>query len=275
MSAEEFDKSGNLEALLLDSSLISGVRFTKTDFKIVRCGDYLQVYFYTQSKLRDNTKNLDVNGLKNKKITSSVSSTQTIRSDNILRSKLNCQRLAKANADAWKSFITLTYSDNMQDLEKAKKDFNYFVKNIKKIKSDFKYIVILEFQKRGAIHFHFLSNLTLQDNFIITKQKSNEKYYDVKYWNKGFTSYEPLDGDLKKIIGYISKYMTKDCDNRLFNFKRYSYSQNLIKPIEEYVNIEEQKEYNYFKDLLNGKECIYTNTYQDMYQNDIIFMEFE
>ena len=32
------------------------------------------------------------------------------------------------------------------------------------------------------------------------------------------------------IIGYLSKYMTKDIDNRLFGKRRYLYSQNLVKP---------------------------------------------
>lgn len=293
---KELDKSdvptGKSKALsyILDSRHITGVRFTPYDYKIVRCGDYVQVYYYANRKVKDNVKNLDTEDLrKSDSITaeeeSSITAEQEILTPeteqnkiadrSIIRTRINCQRLAKANVDDWKSFITLTYSENMQDIKKAKIDLNYFVKNIKKIKSDFRYIAIPEFQKRGAIHFHLLSNLDLQDNNIIIKQKSNKKYYDVKYWNKGFTSFELLKGDIKKIIGYISKYMTKECDDRLFGIRRFTCSQNLIKPKEEYVNTFNQNELEYLTKLLESKECIYENTYKDNLDNEVNYMEFK
>ena len=148
-------------------------------------------------------------------------------------------------------------------------------KNIQKKKADFKYSAIIEFQKRGAIHFHLLSNLSKQDNYIIIPQKSNNKYYDIKYWNKGFTSYEEINHDTKKLIGYIAKYMTKECDNRLFGVRLFKSSQNLIKPIEETISTENKRELDYFVDLLQDKECIYENTYQDYYGNDVLFKEFK
>lgn len=263
---------GDLEPLLLDSRLITRVRLEKYSYKIIKCGDYLQVYYYKNPRERQNVEKLDTNTLHR----GSVGSREVkhIEDRNIIRTKLNCQRLAKANAKDWKSFITLTYAENMEDVAKSKKDLEYFVKNIKKIKKDFKYIAIPEFQKRGAIHFHLLTNLSLQDNNIITKQKNNNKYYDVKYWNKGFTSYEDISGDVKKIVGYISKYMTKDnADDRLFNFKRYTASQNLIKPVTEFISMRDKtsREWliNYFKD----KECIYNNTYVDDYNRPVEFFE--
>ncbi len=263
---------GDLEPLLLDSRLITRVRLEKYSYKIIKCGDYLQVYYYKNPRERQNVEKLDTNTLHRSSVVSRE--VKHIEDRNIIRTKLNCQRLAKANAKDWKSFITLTYAENMEDVAKSKKDLEYFVKNIKKVKKDFKYIAIPEFQKRGAIHFHLLTNLSLQDNNIITKQKNNNKYYDVKYWNKGFTSYEDISGDVKKIVGYISKYMTKDnADDRLFNFKRYTASQNLIKPVTEFISMRDKtsREWliNYFKD----KECIYNNTYVDDYNRPVEFFE--
>lgn len=290
---KELDKSyetkGKSEALsyILDSSLITAVRFNTFDFKIVRCGDYIQVYYYADRKVKDNIKNLDTDDLKKSDSVINDFEFETneknivpvvqnkISDKNIIRTKISCQRLAKANANDWQSFITLTYRDNMQDLRQAKEDLRYFVNNIKKVKRDFKYIAIPEFQKRGAIHFHLLTNLNLQDNNIIIKQKSNKKFYDIKYWNKGFTSFELLKGDIKKIIGYISKYMTKECDDRLFGIRRFTSSQNLIKPKEDYINILNQNELDYFKKLIESKECIYENSYKDNLNNDVIFMEFK
>ena len=267
-----------LKRLLLDSSLITPVRFSEYDYKIVRCGNYTQIYFYSQKKSNNsNIENLDINGLKSISLTSdnkNLVRSNSIRYDNITRTKLNCQRLAKANSVYWKSFITLTYALNMVDIKKSKKDLEYFITNIKKVKKDFKYICIPEFQKRGAIHFHLLTNLTLQDNYIIYKQKDNDKYYDIKYWNKGFVKIDFVENDLKKIIGYISKYMTKECDNRLFGFKRFTSSQNLIKPIIEYVNTSSDLDTNYLINLLSDSKCIYNNIYKDIYNNDVTFYEF-
>ena len=286
---EEKQTLKNAPSLLLDSRLITGVRFTIYDYKIVRCGDYLQVYFYSKKQVRNDIKNLYINDLKNKgnqikfDFQESNKNNDCVKNNNlndiehrnIIRTKLNCQRLAKANAKDWTSFITLTYAENMQDIKQAKIELNYFIKNVKKVKKDFKYIAIPEFQKRGAIHFHLLTNLSLQDNYIIIKQKDNNKYYNVKYWSKGFTSFEPLYNDLKKVIGYISKYMTKDCDSRLFGIRRFTSSENLIKPVEEYINIQERKHLDYFLDLIQNKQCIYENTYQDNFDNDISFKEYK
>lgn len=260
-------------SLLLDSRLITRVRLKKYSFKIVKCGDYLQVYFYSKPKAIQEVEKLDIDNL-NKKNTRATNTYDKIEERNIIRTKLNCQRLAKANAESWKSFITLTYKKNMQDVAQAKIDLNYFIKNIKKVKKDFKYIAIPEFQKRGAIHFHLLTNLSLHDSNIVIKQKDNEKFYDVKYWAKGFTSFENVEGDIKKIVGYISKYMTKDCDDRLFNFRRFSSSQNLLKPVTEFISMNNSKNRKWLIEQLKNKELIYSNSYEDIFENEVVFNEF-
>ncbi len=280
-------KTKFFENSLLDSSLITTVRYYQYDFKIINCNGYIQVYYYSNRKTKDNIKNLCVDELNKKEndilkqlnfdvnTSKNDNDKKSIRFDNIIRSKLSCQRLAKCNASDWQSFITLTYASNMQDIKQAKKDLYYFIINIQKVKSDFKYIAIPEFQKRGAIHFHLLTNLSKEDNKIIINQKDNIKYYDVKYWNKGFTSVEFLHGDIKKIIGYISKYMTKECDERLFAVKRYTCSQNLNKPIEEYIDKTNKKHYKYYLKLLKKRECIYTNSYIDKLGNEVVFCEYK
>lgn len=247
------------------------------DFKIVRCGDFLQVYYYENKKTKSvkNTDDIKINSLNINELKNTSNSSKEIENRSIIRTKLNCQRIAKANSKEWKSFITLTYSENMQNIEIAKIDLTNFIRNIKKVRKDFKYIAIPEFQKRGAIHFHLLTNLNLQDDYIIKPQKSNPKYYDIKYWCKGFTSIEFIEGDIKKIVGYISKYMTKDCDSRLFGVRRFTCSQNLIKPIEEFIDINNENHQEHLKRLLKDKECIYTNMYLDNLNNNVVFKEYK
>ena len=54
----------NVKSLLLDSRLITPVRLYTYNVKIVRCDDYVQVYYYYDKKVRHNIKNLDINSLK-------------------------------------------------------------------------------------------------------------------------------------------------------------------------------------------------------------------
>lgn len=264
----------SVKSLLLDSKLITPVRFDTYNVKILRCNDYIQVYFYSDKKVRNNAKNLDINSLKcfSPGEEKEVNFENKIEDRNIIRSKLNCQRLAKTNSKSWESFITLTYAENMQDIFKAKKDLEYFITNIKKVKKDFMYIAIPEFQKRGSIHFHLLTNLSKEDNNIIYVQKDNNKFYHIKYWVKGFTKVDFIKNDIKKIIGYISKYMTKECDNRLFNVRRFTSSQNLIKPIEEFIDT--SINFNYLNEILKDKDVIYSNSYLDNENNEVYFVEY-
>lgn len=275
---ERFYK-GDFADALLDSRLITGVEKEKYNIKLIDCGEYVQLYYYPEDKYKKTKEvfnDLDLYKPKKNFIEKvKFDNIDSIEYRNILRSKLNCQRIAKCNSKYWKSFITLTYADNMQDIKQGKLDLNYWLKNVKKVKRDFKYIAIPEFQKRGAVHFHILTNLSLQDNNIIIPQE-DKRFYKVKYWSKGFSNVQFFNNDMKKVVGYISKYMTEDCDNRLFAIRRFTTSQNLDKPVEEFLDIHYRytKEKRYYNKVLKDCNLIYENTYKDKFDNDVIFMEF-
>ena len=55
---------------------------------------------------------------------------------------------------------------------------------------------------------------------------------------------------IKKVVGYIAKYMTKDIDNRLFNRHRYFYSRNLIVPTTMYLALDNEKEQDFYKKII-------------------------
>lgn len=289
-------------SLLLDSSLIIATILKKYNYKVVSCGDYFQVYYYPKMNMRNAIKNLDIDDLKKEKkvalrhtfkelfdddssnnlvskkdlaLDTSKDMHFEILDKNIIRTKLSLQRIAKTNAKYWTSFITLTYEENFTDIQASKKHLHNFFRQVTRVKPDFRYLCIIEFQKRGAIHYHLLTNLSTQDNNIIVPQKSNNKFYDVKYWNYGFTGYEEVTGDMRKIVGYISKYMSKECDNRLFGIRRYSYSRNLDKPIIEYLDTTDSRHLEYLKSLLANKTVIYTNTYLDKNDEEVFFQELQ
>ncbi len=283
--------------LLLDSSLITPTIYEKPmlyDYKIVECGSYVQVYYYKHSRIKNPKKDDDVD-LNLKKLNAEVNTSKKetklktsneIEERNITRSKLQCQRIAKANMEYWKSFVTLTFEDNITDEEFANKRFRYYVDKIRRVKKDFRYICVKEHQKRGAIHFHLLTNLECDTDLIPKrplKRLYNKEskiwkdldYYDLKYWNDGFSSAEPVSGDAKKIVGYISKYMTKDIDDRLFGRRRFFYLQNCIVPKISYIDSMDSRDLEFLQKKIQDKELIYQNKYLNAYDDsEVSFQEF-
>ena len=176
----------------------------------------------------------------------------------------------------WETFITLTFEKNITDVQKANKQFRYFIDKIRRVKKDFKYLCITEFQKRGAIHYHLLTNININDDTLMYTQNDNKNFRHIKYWHNGFNSVEILKGDTKKVIGYISKYMTKDIDDRLFSKHRYFYSQNLIKPKNNFIDLDNEKEVKFYNEKIQDKELIYQNNYINSFDNEnVLFLEFK
>ena len=261
---------------ILDSKLISPTIYENSyDIKLVECGEYVQVYIYDKKKVKNKKdKSSDVS-LIIKDNNEVIEKNKKIEDRNIIRSKIECQRLAKANMRDWKTFITLTFSENITDIEFANKKFRYFIDKVRRVYSDFRYICIPEFQKRGAVHYHLLTNVDVDNNKLIFAQLDNYDFKHIKYWNDGFTSVETITGDIKKVIGYISKYMTKDLDDRLFGHHRYLYSTNLQKPISSYINMNDPIQKEFFQNKIQDREIIYNRDYINPYDNgNVSFLEY-
>lgn len=279
MNNEKIDSQES--RLLLDSSLITGTLFDNKPLiynaKVVLLDDYVQVYLFETKKQKSMDKKetkLDIDNLK-KECNANLDLSKNIELKNITRSKLQCQRLAKCNAKEWKTFITLTIADNITDIDIANKKLNCFTHKVKRVFKDFKYICIPEFQKRGAVHYHMLTNIDISNKDLIYSQENNKRYKHIKYWIDGYDKVDVLDDDIKKVIGYISKYMTKDIDDRLFNKRRYHYSNNLKKPIESFIDLTSDKGQDYFKKIIQDKNLVYHNNYINSYDNSqVAFLEY-
>lgn len=267
---------------ILDSKHISPT-LKLYNIKLVECGDYIQVYYYnnTKSKKTSDSKEdlkltkIDVDVTSNCVNTDNMKDTNSIELRSIIRSKLECQRLAKSNIKDWETFITLTFAENVTNVTFANKKFRYFIDKVRRVKKDFKYLCIPEFQKRGAVHYHMLCNINIDNDSLLYVQEDNKKFKHIKYWNDGFSSIEVMTGDPKKVVGYISKYMTKDIDNRLFGKHRYFYSQNLITPKESYINLDNSIDSDFYNKKIQDLELIYQNQYINPYDNNkVAFLEF-
>lgn len=69
--------------------------------------------------------------------------------------------------------------------------------------------------------------------------------------------------------------MTKDIDNRLFGFRRFLYSRNLTMPKDNYIDVNNEKEYNFYQEKIQDKELIYQSDYINPYDGTLVtFLEF-
>jgi hypothetical protein len=149
------------------------------------------------------------------------------------RSKSKAKKIIKCNGWKWfnnykKPFmpvlLTLTFAENFQNLTEANRKFskfiqklNYYIFNDKKAK--LQYLGVVEFQKRGAIHYHIIFfNLPFIKNIY-------------KIWTEGRVDLKSVK-TMNELIRYLSKYMVKEsADGRLRGRKRYFTSKKIFRPI--------------------------------------------
>lgn len=138
----------------------------------------------------------------------------------LARARTSVRRLVDCNPDLNK-FFTLTFADNVTDFAFANECFRKYVMRLKyNYKSDLKYLVVPEFQKRGAIHFHVLCNLL----YVPVNQLAD-------LWGFGFCRINRID-DVTSVGLYVSKYIQKQFDDdRLHAKKCYWGSRNLKRPV--------------------------------------------
>ena len=89
-----------------------------------------------------------------------------------------------------------------------------------------KYVVVPEFQKRGAVHYHAVY-------FNLPPINSRKEYRTgefAKLWGQGFVKSKKI-AHIPNVGIYMTKYMTKDAsDRRLVGRKKYFSSRGLRKP---------------------------------------------
>lgn len=149
--------------------------------------------------------------------------------DSLWRTRNTCVRLITANVDdnpLYKPvFVTLTFKDNVQNIRTANRHFKYYTRKLADhIGYRTKYLTVLEFQKRGAIHYHIVYfNLPFID-----------KHKLESLWNKGMTNIRVVQ-NLQDVSKYVGKYMNKQLlDKRLVGEKAYFTSRGLVRPVTIY-----------------------------------------
>ena len=159
-------------------------------------------------------------------------------------------RLIDCNFDDNTKFMTLTFKENIQDIKYTNYEFAKFIKRLnyylyQKKKQCLKYLAVWEKQERGSIHYHIVF---FSFPFI--------KFTDLSdVWGHGFVKINKIDVDSKDNRGrYVSKYFSKEVDEKEYKNKAFFKSQNLIKPIVKRITIDERIDFS-------NDDVVYSKTY--------------
>lgn len=170
---------------------------------------------------------------------------ESMRDDNVRRTRIKIRRLVNSNPDLTK-FMTLTFRDEIFDLNIANSYFRSFIKRLSRLYPAFKYLCVPEFQKSGRVHYHLLCNIP----FI-------EKNYLESVWGLGFCFIRKVDS-VSNLGAYVCKYLGKaNFDPRYFRKNKFFYSYNLSRPI----IIDRFKELLDFKGFFSAFERVFHNSF--------------
>ena len=134
------------------------------------------------------------------------------------RAKTQVRRLIKAkNLD---TMLTLTYKENVEDRARMARDFDVFMKRIRRIFPHFQYVCVFERQKRGAWHAH-MAVQRVQSHYL--HRGVLVKSYDLlrAVW-RAVVGEGNVDisrarrhsqRNIAKLAGYLSKYLSKTFDD--------------------------------------------------------------
>lgn len=209
----------------------------KEKFKMCISGNYIEIYRYIRLPINNSNKRNKPNNLLLTDPDTYYHNKVENRKRSLSRINKQVRRLFKCNRDL-NRFITLTYKNNMQDKRKARKDYNLFLKRLSYYSPKIiKYLGVIEFQQRGAIHFHVAIN-----QYILKKDLE-------KIWSHGFVKVNYVK-DPDHLVNYMSKYFTKNSatDRRLWGERLYFASHNIRRPL-KYIYYTWDEVQNKIKDI--------------------------
>lgn len=234
------------------------------NFKMIESNNRVEVYAI-HGTITEGGESKNIDGRRGNEGNSKDSNSR--RKQTLNEARNNIIRLVGCNSDM-KVFCTLTYKDNMQELEKSRKHLQYFFQKLHKDYKNLKYLWVMEYQDRGAIHFHILLNINLPINHINGRKSKDHKQieneFNKKYWNRGFIDLKVLE-DNYQAAKYIATYLVKDLlELDLEGYRVYSYSKNLNKPKVSKMFIPNTKVETVIN-IYQGYKVQYVNSYDIKY----------
>ena len=244
--------------------------------KIIQSGNIIEFYQYEIGYLKGYE-------MQRSKIGSKAfegESEEEVRKRSLRRAKTNLRRLINANhgqygLEVTSKFMTLTFAKNITDLKEANIYFTKFVKRLNyKIfntkKACLKYTVVVEPQKRGAIHYHMIVY-----NMPFVKQSIL-----LETWRNGGTGgvhIKKID-DIDNVGAYLGEYLggkkksksKEDFQEEFKGQKSYFSSRGLHKPVET----TDRKKVETVAAALPFDKLKYSSTFENDYLGRIIKKEY-
>lgn len=270
--SEMADASGSEQAARLDSTVTTrlkgeegylypsqGQLVEAVNVRVVQTGDRVEIYQY-ESPVKLHLK-------PKRKVRQNKLHTvrdQEYRSRRAHRANNALRRLANGNFSRAGKFLTLTFNNDQQfdinDIKQCNRHYRVFIKKLQLKFPGLKYLTVLEFQKRGAVHYHILNDLP-----FINKEDI------ATLWGHGFVDVREIKHP-EAVGGYIAKYMAKNSlDPRFSENRSYFVSKTLLRPITIYgfkaaPIIQEIKQ----KQL----KSVFSNQYYSAYHKQVKYSEY-
>jgi len=152
------------------------------------------------------------------------------REDNLYSVRQQIRRLVECNNEKWgypPVFLTFTFKENITDVTYANSIFHDFIRRLaSEIRKRPRYLAIIEFQKRGAVHYHCVFfNLD-----IAIEQRERRERFIAHLWGAGFVDIERIR-NARVASAYVCKYLDKAVhDKRLIGRKAFFTSRSLFRP---------------------------------------------
>lgn len=131
------------------------------------------------------------------------------------RARTKVRRLCKAKGLS--VMLTLTYQENMLDRDRMARDFDVFIKRVRRVSPGLQYVCVFERQKRGAWHAHIAVPRILSHYH---KGGVLVRSYDLlrSMWrgvigaggNVDVSRNKKVGRSSARLAGYMSKYIGKD-----------------------------------------------------------------
>lgn len=136
-----------------------------------------------------------------------------------LRNKINNNFFGDKN----ELFITLTYAENMMDSKKLYRDYDVFMKRLKRFFKAFELraLAVVEPQERGAFHMHVLVKLPRFKGYLYVKNETIQSM-----WGHGFCKTKKISSkNVDNLGAYLTAYLTDievDIDSEFGGVKKVS-----------------------------------------------------
>ncbi len=232
----------------------------RVPYKLIISGNFLEYYAYESPPFR----NFEQRKKSNKSKVPVIDKTKRLEYS-LRRARTEVRRLINSNPDLIK-FITLTFKENIINLDIANRDFKIFIQRLRRYYQNFnfKYIAVVEFQKRGAVHYHMISNIEYIDS---------KKLAEI--WSSGFIKINKIN-HISNIGAYVCKYLHKDfSDSRLAGRKTFFASKNIAKPKE--IICQDDREVSILLTLCGVKDenkPDYENVWDTEYYGKILYRQY-